>query len=713
MLLRASLALAAATLFVACNDNTPFFGCPLGQTLAPDGRCVDIDPPDTGGGDTAGNDVESDASDAGPDDADTVTPGDADTGAPDTDDAGEDTEETGPDVPPDTVDADTAPDTADADDTSPDTEPDVAQDIRPDTPGDTRICEPNARRCGDAGVALVCDESGTREDEVFCGTSQVCDDGRCVTQACSPGAVRACFDGDTRAFEEVCDDRGLAFEERACETGTFCWEDRCTRACVPDERYCDGDTAVVCQGDYAERQECEACEAGACLDPCAAPSSELGCDFFAVDLDNYDVGGVDDGESIGVLVSNPGPGSASVVVRDPDGDTVTTASIAAGEGVSLELPALGVASTSLGTNAYRITSTAPVSVQQLNRWSGDKVTADGSLLLPTQVAGTHYRVLGWDDHGEALGSYLTIVATSETPTRVTVWPSVATESATGVPAIAAGGSRFFDLTEGQVLSLGTVNEGESLAGTRIIASHPVQVFAGTECSRVPADVPYCDHLEEQLVPVREWGTIYVAAKLLPRGEEPDVYRIVASEDGTVVTSSPAIAGLESTTLDAGEWTDVVTAESFVIRASAPIAVGQFMVSSTYPGPPSCDPGDIFGTADDCAIPSQPECDGGVGDPAFAMLIPTTHGRTSGTWVAPEDYDAHQVTIVVPTGAVVTLDGATLGSSDRVALGDYRLYRLEVEEGPHRVTSTEPMQAYAYGHTCDGSYLFPIARAAGE
>ena len=54
-------------------------------------------------------------------------------------------------------------------------------------------------------------------------------------------------------------------------------------------------------------------------------------------------------------------------------------------------------------------------------------------------------------------------------------------------------------------------------GTRVSSTNSVAVFSGNECANVPANVTYCDHVEEQMIPVASWDTEYMGIKFKPRG----------------------------------------------------------------------------------------------------------------------------------------------------------------------------------------------------
>ncbi|HEY8073326.1 MAG TPA: hypothetical protein VIF62_04440, partial [Labilithrix sp.] len=158
------------------------------------------------------------------------------------------------------------------------------------------------------------------------------------------------------------------------------------------------------------------CLGGACQSGCDAAAgqpSNVGCEFWAVDLDN-EYSSLNDaaGAPWGVVVSNFGESPADVTIEQndapvgapPSTTVVKKVTLGAGTLQEIELPTREVdgsvkgqdegTGTFVSSNAYRITSTQPVVVYQFNNLHLS-YSNDASLLLPTDALGTTYRVLGW------------------------------------------------------------------------------------------------------------------------------------------------------------------------------------------------------------------------------------------------------------------------------------------------------------------------------
>ena len=165
----------------------------------------------------------------------------------------------------------------------------------------------------------------------------------------------------------------------------------------------------------------------------------------------------------------------------------------------------------------------------------------------------------------------------------------------------------------------------------ITSDRPIAVFGGSRCSFVPDRVQACDHLEEQMFPVTAWGRDILAVKSPPRGAEPDIWRVVASQDATHVTLTPDPIGAP-VTLAAGAFVEFTTAADTHVVADKPIEVGQYLVGESYPPGLS------------------------TGDPSLILAIPTEQFDDDYIFLTPSTFDQDYVVIVKPDTASVTLDG---------------------------------------------------------
>lgn len=253
--------------------------------------------------------------------------------------------------------------------------------------------------------------------------------------------------------------------------GEVCLDGRGCAVCHPGAIGCDDEgQPVLCNDDGSAwvrtdvtcDTAVEYCDSGRCTNLCdeaTANSSYVGCEFYAVDLDNAAVAEGRDAsaQQYAVVVSNPGFVVSDVTVEIdtvlPGGTSVprvvTTVSVPPGDLEILRLPrrevdgssslascvdtndvacasnescwcAGGVrpetdgatgcrcriapeasgfddgTNTALTSNAYRITSTTPVVAYQFNPLDNVSVFSnDASLLIPTSAIGATYTVIGW------------------------------------------------------------------------------------------------------------------------------------------------------------------------------------------------------------------------------------------------------------------------------------------------------------------------------
>ena len=579
---------------------------------------------------------------------------------------------------------------------------------------DDIICDAGVGSCV-GNMAVQCSLDGTEETEEDCGQDLCVEDGgiaRCAAVICTAGS-RGCLD-DSTAF--ACDDTGTDQQTTVCEGDAFCDSGMCIDpTCTPDTSECRGDFWVECDSRGVESQTL--CTGGCvdgvgCPDPCDQVDGPRGCEFWTAPLDNIADLMTAPAFSVVVVVVNGMTEPAEVELIGPSGTIEDSLTLAVGESATLDVPLPLIDNSVAGADAFRVVSDTPITAFQLNPLeTTETFTNDGSLLLPRTQLGTEYIAVSWETAGESpnlIRGNLTVIATTD-GTTVTVVPTGDVESGMGVPSIAADTSREFTLDAGEALNL-AADAGADLTGTQISASAPVAVFGGAECGNVPADVGFCDHLEEQLAPTSALGMEFVAVKSPPRGDEPDVWRVVATQDGTVLTTTPVVADLDGETLDAGDFVDVTTVESFVLASTAPIAVAQYLVGSSYPGPSAgCDPN--TGVSTGCLIPRT--CGGdpifgaqtGIGDPSMGLVHPLETPSGAVELFVPSGYEQSYVSVAVPLGESASLDGVMLTGATTV--GSYAVFRVEVASGVHTLEASDALSASVFLYACDVSMAYPV------
>jgi hypothetical protein len=308
---------------------------------------------------------------------------------------------------------------------------------------------------------------------------------------------------------------------------------------------------------------------------------------------------------------------------------------------------------------------------------------------------------------------------------VTVEPSVNIVSGTGVSpinpgasgvagriGIEGGGERTFILNRYDVLNLETMvatTLGELFeigapdpSGTRVSSTEAVAVFTGTDLTSVTTvdteDGCCAEHFEQQVLPTRVMRPNFVVSRSAIRNEanpENDMYRIMALQDGTTVTTSLAAADA-SFTLGAGEFREVATNRGFIIEASGPLHVGQFLVQGTEAG--------------------------SIGDTSL-LYVPAVEQRQAGyTLTTGEGFSENWIVISGVQGTEPKVDGQGMSAAgcsapvtDGVYAGEtYVSWTCPVSDGVHDVYSGTsvndlegpPIATFVYGYYSAGSYAYP-------
>ena len=523
---------------------------------------------------------------------------------------------------------------------------------------------------------------------------------------CAP-ELEQCVDGsDGATWKQVddCGSRGLI-----CSTTL-----NACAVCEPNQSSCSGETVMQCDetgsvataGDTCDPGQRQVCREGSCVDLCSQASmrrSNVGCEYFAVDLDNAKI---DDtlnaaAQQYAVVVSNPQADVTTEVTVEQDdseplGDnapvSVATASIPP---LSLRVFRLGPrevdgspdgefntgTNTALTRHAYRIRSTFPVVAFQFNPLENVNVFSnDASLLKPTEALTPigndlepAYVVLGWPQtianssdpdtnfspqNPVSLRAFLTLVGTTaNTHVRVNTTARFLGNGTT-IPETPAGGQLDFQLGAFDVLNLETDDFNADFTGSVVSSDAALVVFSGSEASDAPdfsklADRKCCaDHLEQQLDPIRTTGQNFVAtvspsrtAALvragapIGRADQNEYFRVIATTN----------AGARVTTTLSGEYQsfELPTQGSFATIASD----HHFTLKSDAP----ITLGSVSPSQQDANVPT------GLpgGDPSLVIMPPIEQFRSSYVFLTPDKYSFDFVRIIAPRGASVVLDGRSV------------------------------------------------------
>ena len=375
-----------------------------------------------------------------------------------------------------------------------------------------------------------------------------------------------------------------------------------------------------------------------------------------------------------------GETATSGVVEVPGLDFSQPFTVTPGGVSTIDLPLevdLGLSSDEVLDLGVRVSAAEEVAVYGINRMQH---TTDAFLGLPTDVIGTEYIVLSYSNLTFAgdplpgdLSTNFAFVAGID-GTVVTITPSADT------PGHPAGVPYNVTLDRGDVYQLIHSSAGGDLSGTVVTSTHPIGVFGGHALAFIPDGEAAGDHLVEQLLPTQSWGKQFYTAPLATR-LNGDTFRVMASEDATVVSINGTIAA----TLDRGEVYEQILTEASEIIASAPVLVAQYSNGSTFDG-----------------VPSDP----------FMVLIPPAEQFLDRYTVTtpPSGFGQNFVNVVVPTEGVgaIRRNGEAIPAELFEEIGDsgYWWAQVPLETRAHRLSGTVPFGITMYGFDVFDSYGYP-------
>jgi len=508
---------------------------------------------------------------------------------------------------------------------------------------------------------------------------------------CTPGAMAGCEGLQIL----VCQDDCVTLAPQNCPgPGEQCEDGVCTTGdCTPNSKTCvDEGSWHQCNEDgsgHAPPVACaagESCLGGECISLCAlalSTPSTVGCSFFANRMDNYY-----DDQNDSLVVGNTHASEPAQVqlyltptgqnVELPDGKLVT---IAPGETHTFTLanpPIDKVSALRIG-GSYRIASDVPVVAYQHSP-IGSQETNDASMLFPEHALQTNYVIASYRQSLDDSPSYFNVIATAD-DTTVTWTPPVTTSAGAGVPQVLAGQTGKVVMHRHDTLQVVAPDPPGDLSGTIVGADKPIWVVGANECVNIPnASVDYCDHVEEQMLPIEYWGVTYVGAHAPVRANEKHYWRVYAAEDGTTVTTTPPQPGTPIA-LGRGQWKELVlaTGTSVIFSGNKPFLPVQYLEGQ--------------------------DAGAGTGDPAMVQAIPVEQFLDRYAFATGKDYAQHYAQIIRMKGAPdVRVDGDVVGNYD--AVGDYEVADWPIAEGAHLAESALPFGIVNVGYTEATSYAYP-------
>ena len=370
---------------------------------------------------------------------------------------------------------------------------------------------------------------------------------------------------------------------------------------------------------------------------------------------------------------------------------------------------------------YVIESTQPIQVNQLIP-PIMVPSNDASLVIPQTGLGTRHRIVTYNDQfNDHVRQYVAVAATEDdTTVTFTLQQPGSTTLASSDGMIPA-----LDKDVGPESTTATLNRLEvlvivggntdpktgqltnELTGSLVTSDKPVAVYSGNNHSFVPAgcgmDCCCGDLIGTSVPPTTAYGKTYAGVKLLPIGDEADVWRFIADHDDTQIT----LQGDENTSISLaeGEFTDILSKGVFTVSANHPIGVAHLMSGGMATGltDPGLQPWDC-----DFTIPYP-------GDPALTWVYPKENWLHRYTMVVGASLTAgswchDHVTVVAEQSAwhSITLDGEALPPPTTLASSSLGYAYIPVDDGGHELIAPPEVavEVTVYGYLNFGSYLFP-------
>ncbi|WP_181198267.1 IgGFc-binding protein [Enhygromyxa salina] len=403
-------------------------------------------------------------------------------------------------------------------------------------------------------------------------------------------------------------------------------------------------------------------------------ASTVGCEFHANKMQNFVeepsslvVGNVSD-ENVASINIYIGSGGNEQLVAGPidvqPGGTYEYVMDTPGEPGGVSVHRIG--------GAHKVVSDRPIVAYQHSPIMAEAHN-DSSMLIPDHAQGQNY-IAATYTHNVSGPPYFNVVGIYDNTT-VTWEPRQATAAGTGVPAVPAFGMGEVVIDAYDMLQ---VVSSTDMSGTIITTSEPAWVVAAMPCTNVPNGVTFCDHIEEQLLPLEYWGMEYVGAHAPQRGNESYYWRVFSGADAVTVTTDPPQA-MTPALLDRGEFIEFSTQESFIITADGPFMPVQYLEGQN-------------GGA-------------GTGDPASYQMVPTEQFLPRYVFVTGSGYDLNYVQVTRPQGgADVFVDDVLVEGYESV--GAYEVSDWAISPGAHVADSAEPFGVTQVGYTNVTSYAYP-------
>ncbi|HUH05228.1 MAG TPA: IgGFc-binding protein [Kofleriaceae bacterium] len=604
-------------------------------------------------------------------------------------------------------------------------------------------------------VAMGCGPSGTLNPDAGGGGD--------------PDSSTSCNDGATQCNGQTFQScqNGTWVDTQSCAPPLFCSAISGCVECFPNTNYCVDNSVYSCDANGqsgGKVEDCSGglqCEGGSCKDLCAeaeANRSYLGCEYWAVDLDNaIEVNGLPNGvfgcllaggteltnvkvcingttvegecdpgdtcpkaeftceahtvcgfdaqhSPFAIVVSNPQTFSVNVTLSNSTGTTQTVA-VAAGQVHKMYPQMMGFPDQSLdgsgkSAKAYKITADAPIVAYQFNPLdNADVFSNDGSLLIPRSTFDGRYYAMSWPTLNRRNGTTLP-KNDYHGYLAVVAWEDDTQISVTPTADITIGIDGFAAIAEGTPTAF-TLNAFEvlHLQAANTVAK-PSQDLTGSIVESTNAKTFGMFGGHEAIVIQNTSSSCcadHVEEMMFPTSTWGIEYAIARSQSRG--KGEPDLLRV----MAQADGTQVTFNPSPAEGTCPTLNAGQFcdvkiQVDTEVSG------GDkpiLIGHY----LLSVIVAAGDLGDPAMALAVPTEQFRSTYTFLVPSEYAQQYVSIVANAGATVTLDGNAVSGFTNFGSSGYAAVRVPVQPGQHKIDCGGGCGIEVYGYDDAVSYLF--------
>ncbi|MDI6833593.1 MAG: PKD domain-containing protein, partial [Bacteroidales bacterium] len=396
-----------------------------------------------------------------------------------------------------------------------------------------------------------------------------------------------------------------------------------------------------------------------------AQYSTLGNDFWVSFMQNYNV-------PANCIIYITSPQGATGTVSMPGSGWSQNFTVGANASIGIQIPAAqnpNIENSNVVLNkGVHVVSNNPIAVYAANQRDA---SSDATLVLPVQALGDQYMIMSYT----VLSGYPSefIIIGVENNTSIQIIPKAAV-----IGGVGANVPFNITLNAGEVYMVQSNGDltGSTVKATNLNTCNNFAVFAGNRCANVPTTCSYCDHLYEQMLPLKTWGKNYITSPLMTRSS--DQFRILAMENSTSIQ----INGGTPINLNAGQYYETSLSQASFITSNNPISVAQYSKGTS--------------------------CDNVTSDPFMIILSPVEQFIDNIVFQAFSTSVINQfyTNIITKTANtnLVTLDGSTLTGWSTVPSNNLFSYiRRNINQGTHILYSDSGLTAIVYGFGNVDSY----------